>query len=219
MRAMPVTQHRIGDKSDKQARSPMLRFSSVPLSSFRARLLRAPSPLESTSQRVRRYRRRPHRGSCPRGRDRGRGRRGQHLPRVRRCTAWGCLRSAADSMGMLGTVMNVIALEAQLTSLGQAGAGDVGRRDAVGCRNLYPTAGDGPSFQGPYRPAGGRHREPVLHHRYGRRAPGGRTRMRDALLKATQVDGIYDADPRKDKNAKRYETVRASTRSSARISR
>ncbi len=27
------------------------------------------------------------------------------------------------------------------------------------------------------------------------------------LLKATQVDGVYDADPRKDPNAKRYETV------------
>ncbi|MBR2299059.1 MAG: UMP kinase [Alphaproteobacteria bacterium] len=29
----------------------------------------------------------------------------------------------------------------------------------------------------------------------------------DALLKATQVDGVYTADPRKDPNAKRYEKV------------
>jgi uridylate kinase len=29
----------------------------------------------------------------------------------------------------------------------------------------------------------------------------------DVLLKATQVDGVYNADPRKDANAKRYETV------------
>ncbi len=29
----------------------------------------------------------------------------------------------------------------------------------------------------------------------------------DGLLKGTQVDGVYSADPRKDKNAKRYETL------------
>ena len=29
----------------------------------------------------------------------------------------------------------------------------------------------------------------------------------DVLLKATQVDGVYDADPRKDKRAKKYEAV------------
>lgn len=29
----------------------------------------------------------------------------------------------------------------------------------------------------------------------------------DALMKATQVDGVYDSDPKKNKNAKRYEKV------------
>ena len=29
----------------------------------------------------------------------------------------------------------------------------------------------------------------------------------DALLKGTQVDGVYSADPRKDKNAKRYDKL------------
>src|SRR6478736_78733 len=29
----------------------------------------------------------------------------------------------------------------------------------------------------------------------------------DAMLKGTQVDGVYSADPRKDKHAKRYETL------------
>ncbi|MCX7367234.1 MAG: UMP kinase [Alphaproteobacteria bacterium] len=29
----------------------------------------------------------------------------------------------------------------------------------------------------------------------------------DGLLKGTQVDGVYSADPRKDRNAKRYETL------------
>jgi uridylate kinase len=28
-----------------------------------------------------------------------------------------------------------------------------------------------------------------------------------AMLKGTQVDGVYSADPRKDKNAKRYDTL------------
>jgi uridylate kinase len=29
----------------------------------------------------------------------------------------------------------------------------------------------------------------------------------DAMLKGTQVDGVYSADPRKDKQAKRYDTL------------
>ena len=29
----------------------------------------------------------------------------------------------------------------------------------------------------------------------------------DALLKATQVDGVYDSDPRRNKKAKKYDTV------------
>jgi uridylate kinase len=29
----------------------------------------------------------------------------------------------------------------------------------------------------------------------------------DAMLKGTQVDGVYSADPRKEKNAKRYDTL------------
>ena len=29
----------------------------------------------------------------------------------------------------------------------------------------------------------------------------------DALLKGTSVDGVYDADPKKNPNAKRFETV------------
>jgi uridylate kinase len=29
----------------------------------------------------------------------------------------------------------------------------------------------------------------------------------DALLKGTQVDGVYDSDPRKNPDAKRFETV------------
>ncbi len=29
----------------------------------------------------------------------------------------------------------------------------------------------------------------------------------DALLKGTQVDGVYSADPRKDKKAERYDTL------------
>ena len=29
----------------------------------------------------------------------------------------------------------------------------------------------------------------------------------DAMLKGTQVDGVYSADPRKDKSAKRYDTL------------
>ncbi len=47
---------------------------------------------------------------------------------------------------------------------------------------------------------------PFLHHRYRRRPARGELEC-DVLLKATQVDGIYTADPRKDPTATRYEKV------------
>jgi uridylate kinase len=118
----------------------------------------------------------------------------------------GLSRPAADSMGMLGTVMNVIALEAQLTALGQPARA----MSAVAMPSVVETY---TRQQAMDHLAKGR----IVLLAGGTGNPffttdtGGALRAAelecDALLKATQVDGIYDSDPRKNPNAKRYDTV------------
>jgi uridylate kinase len=118
----------------------------------------------------------------------------------------GLSRAAADSMGMLGTVMNVIALEAQLTALGQPARAMSG----VAMPSVVETftrqqAMDHLSKGRVVLLAGG------TGNPFFTTDTGGALRAAelecDVLLKATQVDGVYNADPRKDPQAKRYETV------------
>jgi uridylate kinase len=115
-------------------------------------------------------------------------------------------RVAGDQMGMLATVLNSIALQQKLGALGiptrifsalampaicetfnqrnaeaSFEAGDV-VLFAAGTGNPFVTTDSGAAL---------------------RAAEMGC----DALFKGTQVDGVYTADPKKDKNAKRYETL------------
>ena len=115
-------------------------------------------------------------------------------------------RVAGDQMGMLATVLNSIALQQKLGALGihtrifsalampaicetfnqrnaEAAfeAGDV-VLFAAGTGNPFVTTDSGAAL---------------------RAAEMGC----DALFKGTQVDGVYSADPKKDKNAKRYDTL------------
>jgi uridylate kinase len=115
-------------------------------------------------------------------------------------------RVAGDQMGMLATVLNSIALQQKLGALGvptrifsavampaicetfnqrnaeaSFEAGDV-VLFAAGTGNPFVTTDSGAAL---------------------RAAEMGC----DALFKGTQVDGVYTADPKKDRNAKRYETL------------
>jgi len=115
-------------------------------------------------------------------------------------------RVAGDQMGMLATVLNSIALQQKLGALGTPTrifsalampaicetfnqrnaeasfeAGDV-VLFAAGTGNPFVTTDSGAAL---------------------RAAEMGC----DALFKGTQVDGVYTADPKKDKNAKRYDTL------------
>jgi uridylate kinase len=115
-------------------------------------------------------------------------------------------RVAGDQMGMLATVLNAIALQQKLGALGiptrifsavampaicetfnqrnaeaSFEAGDV-VLFAAGTGNPFVTTDSGAAL---------------------RAAEMGC----DALFKGTQVDGVYTADPKKDKNAKRYDTL------------
>ena len=120
--------------------------------------------------------------------------------------ASGMDRSQADYMGMLATVMNALAMQAALEKA------NVPTR----VQSAIPMA----SVCEPYiRRRAERHMEKgrVVIFAAGTGNPFFTTDTAaalraaemgvDALLKGTQVDGVYSADPLKDKNSQRYDTL------------
>lgn len=120
--------------------------------------------------------------------------------------AGGMERATADYMGMLATVMNALAMQNALEGLGvptrvqsalpiSAVCEPYIRRRAIRhmekMRVVIFAAGTGNPFFTTDTAAALRATEMGC----------------DALLKATKVDGVYDADPVKDPNAKRYERL------------
>jgi uridylate kinase len=118
----------------------------------------------------------------------------------------GIERARADSIGMLATVMNALALEYAIEKAGQS------------ARVL--SAVPMPSLCEPYS------RQAALHHLGKQRivilaggtgnpffttdtgaALRGCELSCDAILKATQVDGVYSADPKYNPDATRYDTL------------
>ena len=120
--------------------------------------------------------------------------------------AKGIDRSTADYMGMLATVMNALALQAGLERVGLA----CRVQSAIAMNNVCE----------PYiRRRAIRHMEKdrVVIFGAGTGNPFFTTDTAaalraaemacDALLKATQVDGVYSADPKKVPDAKRYDSL------------
>ncbi len=118
----------------------------------------------------------------------------------------GIERARADSIGMLATVMNALAIEYAIEKQGRA------------ARVL--SAVPMPSICEPYS------RQAALHHLDKGRVvvlaggtgnpffttdTGAALRAAelscDVILKATQVDGVYSADPKLDPNARRFESL------------
>jgi uridylate kinase len=115
-------------------------------------------------------------------------------------------RATADYMGMISTVLNAVALQETMESMGQP-------TRVMSAISVYSVC------------------EPFLRRRAIRHLEKGRAIIlaagtgnpffttdtsaalrateiqADVLLKATKVDGIYSSDPKKDKNAKLYETI------------
>lgn len=132
---------------------------------------------------------------------------GGNIIRGARMSAAGWIdRPTADSMGMLGTVMNSLAVETALNAAG------------VPARTM--SAVSMPTICETYA------RQPALHHldkgqvvvlAGGTGNPFFTTdtaavlraaELRcDAVLKATQVDGVYSADPKKDPSAIRFDRL------------
>ncbi len=121
-------------------------------------------------------------------------------------SARGVSRTTGDAMGMLATVMNALALEAALERAGAAAR----TLSAVAMPQVCESytrqraakhLGDGRILLfagGTGNPFFTTDTTAVL-----RAAEMGC----DAVLKATNVDGVYSADPKRDPNAKRFETL------------
>jgi uridylate kinase len=114
-------------------------------------------------------------------------------------------RATADYMGMLATVMNSLALADTMNKAGLT-ARVMSAIDRAGGGALCPA-------QGAAVPRGreggrvrGRHGQSVLHHRHSRRLRGAEIGA-EVVLKATKVDGVYTADPKKDPGATRYARI------------
>jgi uridylate kinase len=132
---------------------------------------------------------------------------GGNIIRGARMSAAGWIdRPTADAMGMLGTVMNSLALETAL--------------NAAGVQARTMSAVSMPTICETYA------RQPALHHldkgqvivlAGGTGNPFFTTdtsavlraaELRcDAVLKATQVDGVYSADPKRDPKAERFDRL------------
>lgn len=115
-------------------------------------------------------------------------------------------RATADSMGMLATVMNALALKdalqragvdarvqtaVQIAHLGEEFERDAAVRDLEAGRVVIFGGGTGNPFFTTDTAAALRAAEIRA----------------DLLLKATKVDGVYSADPNKDSSATRYTTL------------
>ena len=131
---------------------------------------------------------------------------GGNMWRYRDTKDTGIERTTSDYMGMMATIMNIVALQSAIEKLG------------VFCR--VATSLDLPQIAEPYI------RRRAIRHLEKMRVVicGGGTgnpyfttdtaaALRavelncDVLLKATKVDGVYTADPEKDKNAKKYDKI------------
>lgn len=120
--------------------------------------------------------------------------------------AQGMDRAQADYMGMLATVMNALAMQSALEQVGvETRVQSAVQMDQV-CEPVIRRRAE-------------RHLEKgrIVIFAAGVGAPyfttdsGAALRAAemncDALLKGTSVDGVYDSDPKKNTDAKRYETV------------
>ena len=131
---------------------------------------------------------------------------GGNIWRFRDQKGSGIERTASDAMGMLATLMNSVALQAALES--------------YGAETRVLSAIHVPQLAEPYI------RRKALRHLNKKRivicaggtgnpyfttdsaaALRGLELNCEVLLKATNVDGVYDKDPNKFKNAKKYETL------------
>lgn len=121
-------------------------------------------------------------------------------------TGRGIERVRGDTIGMLATVMNAIALESALEAVGQAARALSAIPMPVHCETYSRAVAANHLKQGRVVILGGGTGSPFFTTdttaalRAAELGAG-------AIMKATQVDGVYSADPKKDPTATRYERL------------
>jgi hypothetical protein len=94
--------------------------------------------------------------------------------------AAGMDRVTGDHMGMLATVMNALAMQDAIEKLGGYARVMSAIKINEVCEDYIRRRADPPPREGPHRDLRRRHRQPLLHHRLGRRAARDRDRRRPA---------------------------------------
>jgi len=115
-------------------------------------------------------------------------------------------RDAADRMGMLATLMNGLALRDALRTAGCPAGLLTGLRAPEVAETFTAARGAASLEAGEVLVLAGGTGHPFFTTDTAAALRALELRA-DALLKATKVDGVYDADPAKHPGAKRYETV------------
>ncbi len=118
----------------------------------------------------------------------------------------GIERARADSIGMLATVMNGLALEQAVEGAGAAGAGLSAVPMPSLCESFSRRAALHHLAKGRVVIAAGGTGNPFFTTDTGAVLRAAELSA-DAVLKATQVDGVYTADPKRDPTARRYERL------------
>lgn len=118
----------------------------------------------------------------------------------------GIERARADSIGMLATVMNALALEQAIEREGQAARALSAVAMPSICQPYSRQAALAHLSKGRVIVLAGGTGNPFFTTDTGAALRAAELSA-DALMKATQVDGIYTADPKKDPGARRYETL------------
>lgn len=132
---------------------------------------------------------------------------GGNIIRGARMSAAGWIdRATADSMGMLGTVMNSLALETALNAAGVPAR----TMSAVSMPTICETYARQPAMhhldKGQVVVLAGGTGNPFFTTDTSAVLRAAELRC-DAVLKATQVDGVYSADPKEDPNAVRFDRL------------
>ncbi len=120
--------------------------------------------------------------------------------------AKGADRVSGDHMGMLATVMNAIALRMALVDIGVPTVVLSAIDMAEVCEPFTQRAAEKYQAEGKVVIFAGGTGNPYFTTDTAAALRACEMQC-DALMKATQVDGIYSADPQKDASAERFETI------------
>jgi uridylate kinase len=118
----------------------------------------------------------------------------------------GIERARADSIGMLATVMNSLALEQAIEAQGRPARALSAVPMPSLCESYSRRAALHHLGKGRVMIAAGGTGSPFFTTDTGAVLRAAELSA-DAVLKATQVDGVYTADPKRDPNARRYDSL------------